>query len=342
MHLPEPPLPKNPKPPTLGAIRTQHGALARLVHRTPLWPFRGRSADSWFGSGTEVSIKMELLQHAGSFKARGALTAIGALSPENLAQGVVAVSQGNHAMAVSFAAGELGTSAKVIMPTTASPARRAGCLNYGAEVLLATDMNHAFSMASELVENEGRTLIHPYEGEAIALGTATLGLEIAEQMPDLQAVVIPVGGGGLAAGVACAIKQSIPTALAFGVEPFGADSLYRSFQSGKCESIPAVTTIADSLGAPHAAPYSLDLCQRYLDDVVRVHDDEIRRSMAVFFRHLKLAVEPAGATAMAGALGPLRARLAGLRVCIIACGTNIDAPSYSRELARGMELLNSD
>ena len=341
MKLPDPPAPTHKDPPSLDEIRAQHEALSRLVLRTPLWPWRGRSADQLLDRDTQASIKLELFQHAGSFKARGALTAIGALSPKSLVNGVVAVSQGNHAMAVSFAAGVLGTSAKVIMPTSASPARRAGCVNYGAEVLLADDMNQAFEQAQDLVENEGRSLIHPYEGEHIALGTATLGLEIAEQMPDLQAVVIPVGGGGLAAGVACAIKQALPDVQAFGVEPYGADSLYRSFQTGNCESIPAVTTIADSLGAPHAAPYSFALCQRYLDDVVRVEDDEIRRAMAVMFRHLKLAVEPAGATAMSGALGPLHARLAGLKVCIIACGTNIDGPSYSRELARGMDMLGS-
>ena len=325
MNLPVP-APEGPlEPPTLEEIRAQHDALSRLVLRTPLWPWRGRSADHLLDRGTQASIKLELFQHAGSFKARGALTAIGALDPAAMANGVVAVSQGNHAMAVSFAAGVLGTSAKVIMPTTASTARRMGCVNYGAEVLLAEDMNDAFAKASELVKSEGRTLIHPYEGPRIALGTATLGLEIAEQMPDLEAIVIPVGGGGLAAGVACAIKQMLPGTLAFGVEPFGADSLYRSFQTGKCESIPAVTTIADSLGAPHAAPYSFGLCRKYLDDVVRVQDDEIRRAMALMFRHLKLAVEPAGATAMAGLLGPLHARLAGLRVCVIACGTNIDS-----------------
>ncbi|MEZ6005476.1 MAG: threonine/serine dehydratase [Planctomycetota bacterium] len=326
-------------PPDLERVHEQHKALARVVLRTPLWPWRGRSARSFTEKGTKVSFKLELLQHAGSFKARGALTAIGALDPAQLSHGVVAVSQGNHAMAVSFAAGVLGTSAKVIMPSTASPARRAGCLAYGAEVILAADMNEAFAMARELQEGEQRTLIHPYEGESIALGTATMGWEIVEQMPELEAIIIPVGGGGMAAGIASVVKRLLPHAQCFGVEPFGADSLYRSFQSGQCESIPAVTTIADSLGAPHAAPYSFGLCKQFLDDVVRVEDDEIRRAMAIYFRYLKLATEPAGATALAGLLGPLKARVAGKQVCVITCGSNIDHQSYTRELSRGMELL---
>ena len=149
-------------------------------------------------------------------------------------------------------------------------------------------------------------------------------------MPDLDAVIVPIGGGGLCAGVASAVKQSSPKTQVFGVEPEGADSMHRSFRSGKPEGIDKVRTIADSLGAPHAAPYSFELCRRYVDELVLVNDDQLRAAMRLIFRGAKLAVEPAGAAATAALCGPLRDRLAGKRVALIVCGANIDAPTFTR------------
>ena len=175
--------------------------------------------------------------------------------------------------------------------------------------------------------------ISPGNGSRTALGTATLGLELSRQVADLDAVSVPIGGGGLCAGVAAALKQAQPRCQVFGVEPEGANTMARSLAAGSPQAIDAVRTIADSLGAPHAAPYSFDLCRRFVDAVVLVDDDALRRAMLLLFRSAKLAVEPAGAAATAALCGPLLDRLRGRRVALIVCGSNIDAPTFSRHLA---------
>src|SRR5207244_2034332 len=196
-----------------------------------------------------------------------------------------------------------------VMPRTANPARVAGCRAYGAEVELVDDVHQAFERVRRIEAEEGRTFVHPFEGPLTALGTATLGLEIHQQAGPLDAVVVPIGGGGLCAGVASAIKQLQPGCRVFGVEPEGADSMHRSFRSGKPESIDKVRTIADSLGAPHAAPYSFALCRRFVDELVMVDDAQIRAALQLLFRGAKLAVEPAGAVYTAAVCGPLRERV---------------------------------
>ena len=318
--------------PTLDQIRAARERLRELVAETPLWRWRGDAIEQAAGRGTEVLLKLELFQHAGSFKPRGALCSMMDLSPDALRRGVTAVSAGNHAMAVGYAARALGTTAKVVMPRTANPARVAGCREYGAEVELVDDVHCAFTRVREIEEQEGRAFIHPFEGPLVALGTATVGLEICEQARELDAVVVPIGGGGLCAGVASAVKQLLPRCAVYGVEPAGADSMHRSFASGKPESIDVVRTIADSLGAPHAAPYSFALCRRYVDRLVKVDDDALRSAMALLFRSAKLAVEPAGAAATAALCGPLREALSGKRVAVIVCGANIDALTFARHL----------
>ena len=159
-----------------------------------------------------------------------------------------------------------------------------------------------------------------------------MGLEILSQLPDLDAVVVPIGGGGLCAGVAAAVKQAAPRVRVFGVEPVGADTMHRSFASGQPESIDKVRTIADSLGAPHAAPYSMGLCRRFVDDLVLIDDDMIRDAMRILFVHARLAVAPAGAAATAAVLGPLRDRLQGKRVVSIVCGSNMDPATFEAYL----------
>jgi len=318
--------------PTVEQIRAARERLRELIAQTPLWWWRGDAVEQSAGRGTQVLLKLELFQHAGSFKPRGALCAMMDLAPEALRRGVTAVSAGNHAMAVGYAARALGTSAKVVMPRTASPARVQGCRDYGAEVELVEDVHRAFARVREIEEQEGRTFVHPFEGPLTALGTATLGLEICEQARELDAVIVPIGGGGLCAGVASAVKQILPRCAVYGVEPEGADSMHRSFASGKPESIEAVRTIADSLGAPHAAPYSFALCRRYVDRLVKVDDGALRSAMGLLFRSAKLAVEPAGAAATAALCGPLRELCSGKRVAVIVCGANIDAPTFARHL----------
>jgi threonine dehydratase len=319
--------------PTIAAIRATRERLGDLVVTTPVRRWEGEALARVVGSGTHVFLKEELFQRTGSFKPRGALSVMLDLEPAARARGVTAVSAGNHAMALAYAARVLGTTAKVVMPKTANPFRVRGCRELGAEVELVEDVHVAFERVRRVEAEEGRTFVHPFEGYHTALGTATLGLEFVGQAPDLDAVIVPIGGGGLAAGVAAAIKQARPGCQVFGVEPEGADSMRRSLDAGSPQSIDKVRTIADSLGAPYAAPYSFGLCRRYLDDVVLVDDDALRQAMLLLFESAKLAVEPAGAAATAALCGPLLERLRGRQVGLIVCGSNIDAATFSTHLA---------
>ena len=318
--------------PNLAQIAAAHGDLGRLIIETPVHHWRGPEIAAAAGGGTSVVLKLELFQYTGSFKPRGALTNMLNLSADALARGVTAVSAGNHAIAVAYAAKTLDTTAKVVMMKTANPFRVERCRSYGAEVVLADDVHAAFDTVRRIEREEGRSFVHPFEGERTVLGTATLGYEWCRQTPDLEAIIVPIGGGGLAAGVACAVKQLRPDCQVLGVEPTGADSMHRSFAAGSPQSIERVATIADSLGAPYAAPYSFAVCRRFLDDLVLIDDDAMRRAMGLLFREMKLAVEPAGAAATAALCGPLRERLAGKRVGVIVCGSNIDPASYARHL----------
>ena len=195
---------------------------------------------------------------------------------------------------------------------------------------LVDNVQDAFARVQQIQQEEGRFFVHPFEGPLTTLGTATVGLEFATQAPDLDAVIIPIGGGGLCAGMACAFKQMQPGCRVIGVEPVGADSMHRSFRAGTPQGIDKVRTIADSLGAPYALPYSFELCQRYLDDLVLIDDDAMRRAMGLLYGSMKLAVEPAGAAATAALCGPLLDRLRGKRVGVLVCGSNIDLESFAR------------
>lgn len=323
---------ESPTPPTLAEIRAARQRLGERVRTTPVWRWRGRRIEEILGTGTEVFVKLELFQYAGTFKPRGALLNMLALDSGELARGVTAVSAGNHAIAVGFAARSLGTDAKVVMIETANPARVADCRAYGAEIVMAGDAHRAFDEVRRIEAEEGRAFIHPFEGKNTALGTATVGLELGEEVSGLDAVIVPIGGGGLCAGVATAIKLLQPRCLVFGVEPEGADTMHRSFAAGEPRSIDRVRTIADSLGAPHAAPYSFGLCRRFVDDLVKVDDGALCRAMELIFQEMKLAVEPACAAATAALCGPLRQRLGGRRVGVIFCGSNIDGETFSRTL----------
>lgn len=321
--------------PSLPTIQAAHGRLQPFVRRTPVWEWRDDLWRERIGPGTELVLKLELFQHSGTFKARGALMNLLALTPDQLKRGVTAVSAGNHAAATSYAAATLGTSAKVVMPKTASPARVELCRRYGAEVVLTEDVHEAFSRVQAIEATEGRAFIHPFEGLTTATGTATLGLEFLQDVDDLDAVVVPIGGGGLIGGVAAAVKQLKPSCRVYGVEPCGNDVIWRSVQSGQPEKAGPITTIADSLSPPYALPYSLGLVRRFVDEIVLVSDDELLQALYVLFERVKLAVEPAGAATTAAALGPLAPKLAGLRVGLVVCGANIDAGRYAEHLLAG-------
>jgi threonine dehydratase len=331
--------PGDPVPPSIEEIRAARERLRPYVITTPLRLWADDAIDGRLAAGTQVFLKEELFQRSGTFKARGTFLAMLDLTADARARGVTTVSGGNHALAVAYASRVLGTTAKVVMPKTANPVRVRGCESMGATVVLVDDVHQAFARAQQIEEEEQRTFVHPFEGAAMALGSATLGLEVVEALPDVEAVVIPIGGGGLVAGMAAALKQIRPSCRVYGVEPTGADSMHRSFASGSPQGIDAVRTIADSLGAPHAAPYSFALCRRYVDALVLVDDDDLRRALYLLFRSAKLAVEPAGAAATAALLGPLRDELAGRRVVSVVCGSNIDATTFTRHLQDGARLL---
>lgn len=311
--------------------------LGALVVETPAHPWRSPEVERIFGARTELVVKLELLQRTGTFKPRGALTVMLNLEPEQLERGVTTVSAGNHAIATAYAAQVLGASAKLVIPRTANPFRVQRVRSFGAELVLVADVHEAFAVAREIEELEGRVLVHPFEGPYTALGTATLGLELCRQVPELDAVIVPVGGGGLCAGVATAIKLVRPQCRIYAVEPEGADTMHRSFRSGKPESIESVETIADSLGAPHAEPYSFGLCREHVDELVLVDDDTLRRAMLTLFSELKLAVEPAGAASTAALWGPLRETLRDQRVALLVSGSNIDAEGFATLLAETRE-----
>ncbi|HEY3520238.1 MAG TPA: threonine/serine dehydratase [Rhodanobacteraceae bacterium] len=317
--------------PYLDDIRAAREWLGERVRETPVWNWRGDVIVRAAGANTQVFLKLELFQYTGTFKARGALLNAMSLSDDARQRGVTAVSAGNHAIAVAFAAHSVGTSAKVVMPKTANPARVALCRAYGAEIVLVDDVHHAFDTVKRIEAEEGRSFIHPFEGELTVLGTSTVGYEWCTQIENLDAVIVPIGGGGLIAGIACAVKQMQPNCKVYGVEPEGADSMTRSFAAGSPQSIEKVNTIADSLGAPYAAPYSFGIARRFVDEIVLISDEQMQRAMGLLFADMKLAVEPAGTAATAALCGPLRERLQGKRVGVIVCGSNIDLATFEKQ-----------
>lgn len=316
-------------PPTVKQMRELQARLGEWLLPTPV--VRCRGLELWLGGDVELHAKLEFLQRTGTFKARGALSVVLGLDDDQRAAGITAVSAGNHAIAAAFAASVVGVSAKVVMIETASPVRVRSCLDYGAEVILARDAHEAFDMVEQIRDDERRFFVHPFDGPLTALGTATVGLEIHEQIGDVDAIIVPVGGGGLIGGIACAIKQLNPACRIIGVEPEGADSMNRSFASGKPEKLQQVRTIADSLGAPFALEYSFSLCRDNVDDLVKVSDFEIRQAMGTLFREMRLAVEPACAATTAAIGGPLRGRLRNQKVVLLFCGSNMDWDTFSRD-----------
>lgn len=323
---------------TLNAIRARADALAGDVLRTPVVGLDTELVRRALGEGS-VALKLECFQHTGTFKARGALSNVRAIPDDRRAFGITAASAGNHAIAAAWAARAAGLSAKVVMQDNANPFRIARAREEGAEVVMRAPGAETFAEAERLAKEEGRTFIHPFEGEGTILGTAGVGLEFMEQVPDLDAVIVTVGGGGLISGVAAAVKQIKPGCVVYGVEPEGAASMSRSLAAKEPVTIEKVTTIADSLGAPMALPLGHALCEAYVDDIVTVSDDAICAGMVIFQQDAKLAVEPAAGAGLAGLFGPLRDRLQGKRVGVVVCGANIDATTYAGQLMRGVEHL---
>lgn len=321
---------------TASAVKTIRERLGERVLETPVHHWRSPELSELLPTGTDVFLKLEFLQYTGTFKVRGAFNVLLSQGPDALQHGVTTISAGNHAIATAYAAQQLGLSAKVVMLKHANPFRVELCRSLGAELIPAEDAQEGFALVERLVQEESRFFVHPFDGIHTSMGTATLGYELCHQVHALDAVIVPIGGGGLASGVAAAVKAIAPECSVFGVEPEGAPTMTRALEAGKPVTLDArdLNTVADSLAAPFAGTTSFELCRAHLDDVVLLTDDEILSAQALAFRDLKFALEPAGAAATAGLLGPLRERLSGQRVGVVVCGTNIDGQTFYEQLKR--------
>ena len=284
---------------TLREIEDAAERIAPVAVRTPLLPFDHASELL----GADIRLKPELLQRSGAFKFRGAYNFLARLSDADRRRGVVAPSSGNHAQAVAMAARMFGVPAVAVMPTTVTPAKRAGAERLGARIELAgTTTQDRWERALELVEREGLTMVPPYDHPWIIAGQGTVGLEIAEDLPEVGTVLVPVGGGGLSAGTAAAIKLRAPAARVVGVEPAGAAKLTRARAAGRPVRLHSTAGLADGLLAVAVGDLPFAHHEAYMDDVVTVEDGALRGAMRTLFDRMKLVVEPSGAITVAALL----------------------------------------
>ena len=299
----------------LRALRAAAGTLAGVAVRTPL--LRSDELDAHVG--VPVHVKPEMLQRGGAFKFRGAYTFLARLDPSMRSRGVIAPSSGNHAQAVALAARLFGIPATVVMPTTVTDAKRAGAERLGARVVLAgTTTADRMEKAVELARDEGSTIVPPYDDPIIIAGQGTVGLEIIEDAPKTHTVLVPVGGGGLSAGVATAVKLLAPNVRVIGIEPTGAPKLSRARAAGAPVRIPAFQGLADGLLAVEIGGIPFAHHQKYIDDVVAVDDSMLRGAMRFLLDRMKIVAEPSGAITIAALLeglvrpeGPVVAVLSG-------------------------------
>jgi threonine dehydratase len=318
---------------SLADIRAAASALRGVAVRTPLLPADDLAAAVGLEAG-DLFVKPEMLQRGGAFKFRGAYTFLSRLTAEERARGVVAPSSGNHAQAVALAARLFGIPATVVMPTTVTAAKRAGAQRLGARIVLAgTTTADRMARAAELVVAEGLTLVPPYDNHIIIAGQGTTGLEIAEDLPNVATVLVPVGGGGLSAGVATAIKALAPRARVIGVEPKGAPKLTRAREQGAPVRLAATSGLADGLLAVEIGSIPFAHHQAYIDDVVLVEDTAMRDAVRYLLDRLKIVAEPSGAITIA-ALQEGLVMPDGVTVAILS-GGNLEWPGLRELLADG-------
>ena len=277
-------------------------------------------------------LKTELFQMTGSFKARGALNWIAEADKAQLAGGLVTVSAGNHAKALAWAARTAGARVTVFMPEGASPIKVRACRDLGAEVILHGAINETWAKAREFAASRGLTLVHPYDDERIIAGQGTVGLEILDQFPEVERIVVPVGGGGLISGIALAVKSRAPSVRVIGVEPDGAATLGYAWQHGGPETLPKVTTLAASLGANRAGDLTYLLSREYVDDLVTVSEAEIVEAFRAVLNNAKLYAEPGACVGVAACRTGKVDGDSGGTVAVIT-GGNLD-PALARELLR--------
>jgi len=286
--------------------------------------------------GCELYLKTENLQVTGSFKVRGAYYKISQLSEEEKAHGIVACSAGNHAQGVALAAARSGIPSVICMPDGAPISKVEATKSYGAKVeLVKGAYDDAAAYAQKLHEEQGYTFIHPFDDDAVIAGQGTIGLEILDQLADVDAVLVPIGGGGLISGVAFAIKQLRPQCKVYGVQAAGAPSMYESIAGGSQITLDSVSTFADGIAVKHPGDITFRMVQDYVDGVVTVSEDEIAAAILALIEKQKMIAEGAGAVAVAAAMFH-KVDLAGKKVACVVSGGNIDVTILSRVITRGL------
>jgi threonine dehydratase len=313
---------------TLDDVLLARQVIAGRVHRTPLVGNAALSARI----GAPLYLKLENWQKTGSFKPRGVLNRIATLSRAERERGLVTASAGNHAQALAWAAAAEGLPCTVVMPETAPAAKIDATRGYGGTVVFEPSTLTVFQRAQALVDEHGYTFIPPFDHPVIVAGQGTVGLEILEDLPAVGTVVVPIGGGGLIAGVALAIKSQRPNARLVGVEPEGAAAMWRSRQEGKAVRLDKVDTIADGLSAPFAGEVPFAIVQQYVDDLVLVSDADIRAAMILLLERCKLLVEPSGAAGVAALLSGAATIATGAPVVAVLSGGNVDAGRLAKLL----------
>jgi threonine dehydratase len=287
-------------------------------------------------TGQQVYLKLENLQMTGSFKERGALNRIAMLTPEQASRGVIAASAGNHAQGVAYHATKRGIRALIVMPLTTPLVKVTATRDFGAEVLLhGANYDEAFAEAMRQCAEQELTFIHPFDDPDVMAGQGTIGLELLEQVPQLEAVVVPIGGGGLIAGIACAIKESRPEIRLIGVQTSRLPSMVAAVEAHRPITIDPATTIADGIAVRRAGDLTLPLVERYVDEIVTVDEDEIASAILMLLEREKTLAEGAGAAALA-ALLQHRTSLTGAHTAVLVCGGNIDVTLLSRIIERGL------
>lgn len=285
---------------------------------------------------SSIYLKPENLQYTGSFKLRGAYYKIACLNDEEKARGVIACSAGNHAQGVAFGATSNGIKSLICLPAGAPISKVEATKALGAEVCLVPGVyDDAYQRAVELQKEYGYTMIHPFDDPKVIAGQGTIALEILEEMPDVEAVIVPIGGGGLISGVAFTIKKLNPNIKVYGVQASGAPSMVESLREGERAHLDSVSTIADGIAVKEPGENTFDLCRRYVDEIVTVTDDEIAAAILALIEQQKLVAEGAGAVAVAAAMFN-KVPVKGKKVVCVVSGGNIDVTSLNRVITRGL------
>ncbi|MBI2855385.1 MAG: threonine ammonia-lyase [Chloroflexi bacterium] len=317
---------------SLEDIRRARSTISHMVHQTPLLSAQSLGQMA----GCQLFLKAENLQRAGSFKIRGASNRMSQLASDVAARGVIAASAGNHAQGVALAARHLGIPCTIVMPAAASIPKVEATRGYGAEVILRGDsFDQAQRLAQRLARERGLTYIHAFDDPAVIAGQGTIGLELLQQMPDLDTVVVPVGGGGLIAGIALAIKETRPSVAVVGVQATAAAAFADSYRARRRIAVKSGSTVADGIAVGTPGRLTLPLVARYVDDVVTVDEEEITQAMVLLLERSKLLVEGAGAVGLAALLGG-KLRATGKKVAVVLSGGNVDPNLVARVLEHGL------